>query len=100
MSKNDKDKLVDTVMGEAVLSLLDSDDDVSFDALIGQLQVSLSAETNGERQEAYRTAISGVHNFRAQPEQRKGAASRLQMTQRKSRMRYSAFASSSKEVKH
>jgi hypothetical protein len=38
MSKNDKDKLVDTVMGEAILTLLESAEDISFDALIVQLQ--------------------------------------------------------------
>ena len=37
MSKNETDQLVDTVMGEAVLTLLESDDDISYDALIGQL---------------------------------------------------------------
>ena len=67
MSKNDKDRLVDKVMGEAVMSLLEADDSVSFDALIGQLQENLNDETDHGLREAFRTAISGVHHFRALP---------------------------------
>lgn len=65
MSKNDKERLVDTIMGEAVLHLLENDDNVSFDALIGQLQENLQNETDRERRDAYRTAINGVHQFRS-----------------------------------
>lgn len=65
MSKNDKERLVDTIMGEAVLHLLENDDNVSFDALIGQLQENLQSETDREKRDAYRTAINGVHQFRA-----------------------------------
>jgi len=68
MSKNDKERLVDKVMGEAVMSLLESDDSVSFDALIGQLQVSLHDECDHGRREAFRTAINGVHQFRTLPD--------------------------------
>ncbi len=99
MSKNDKEKLVDTVMGEAVLSILESDDDVSFDALIGQLQESLSAEHDGERQEALRTAIGGVHNFRTRPAG-KVAPGRLQVTQRKSRLQHASLIMDVNTVKH
>jgi len=65
MRKNDKEKLVDTIMGEAVLNLLKNDDNVSFDALISQLQENLHNETDREKRDAYRTAINGVHQFRA-----------------------------------
>ncbi|WP_318363799.1 hypothetical protein [Enterobacter sp.] len=65
MSKNDKERLVDTIMGEAVLHLLENDDNVSFDALIGQLQENLQNETDRERRDAFRTAINGVHQFRS-----------------------------------
>lgn len=68
MSKNDKDRLVDKVMGEAVMSLLEADDSVSFDALIGQLQESLHDEADHGRREAFRTAINGVHHFKTIPE--------------------------------
>ncbi|MGK9175725.1 hypothetical protein KXR87_21315 [Yokenella regensburgei] len=99
MSKNDKEKLVDTVMGEAVLSILESDDDVSFDALIGQLQESLSAESNDERQEALRSAIGGVHSFRTRPGGKK-APGRLQVTQRKSRLQHASLVMDENTVKH
>ena len=59
MSKNDKDRLVDKVMGEADMTLLEADDNVSFDALIGQLQDNLHDETDYGRREAFRTAING-----------------------------------------
>lgn len=99
MSKNDKEKLVDTVMGEAVLSILESEDDVSFDALIGQLQEALSTEHDGERQEALRTAIGGVHGFRIRPAE-KLAPQRLHLTQRKSRLQHASLVMNEKTVKH
>lgn len=68
MSKNDKDRLVDRVMGEAVMSLLEMDDSVSFDALIGQLQESLQQESDQVRREAFRLAINDVHQFKTLPE--------------------------------
>ncbi|MDU1951442.1 MULTISPECIES: biofilm development regulator YmgB/AriR family protein [Atlantibacter] len=67
MFKNDSDPLVDTVIGEAVIELLESDSAVSFDELIAKLQESLSHETDSDRQTAYRTAIGGIHKFRNQP---------------------------------
>ncbi|MCR4457394.1 MULTISPECIES: hypothetical protein [Enterobacteriaceae] len=68
MSKNDKERLVDKVMGEAVMSLLEADDNVSFDALLSQLQESLHDENDHGRREAFRTAINGVHQFRMLPD--------------------------------
>lgn len=65
MRKSDKDRLVDRVMGEAVMSLLEADGSISFDALIGQLQESLHDESDQVRREAFRTAINGVYQFRA-----------------------------------
>ncbi|WP_313083874.1 biofilm development regulator YmgB/AriR family protein [Atlantibacter sp.] len=67
MSDNDNQKLVDTVMGEAVMALLESEKAVSFDELIAKLQESLSNETDPQRQAAYRAAIGGIHKFRSQP---------------------------------
>ena len=98
MSKNEKEKRVDTVIGEAILSLLESDDDVSFDALIGQLQENLSAEANGDRQEAIRTAISGVHDFRARPQEK--ASTGLQVNPRQSRQPCDSLVMNEKTVKH
>ncbi|WP_312979794.1 biofilm development regulator YmgB/AriR family protein [Atlantibacter sp.] len=67
MFKNDNDTLVDTVIGEAVIELLQDDKAVSFDELIAKLQEGLSNETDSVRQAAYRTAIGGIHKFRSQP---------------------------------
>lgn len=100
MSKNDKEKLVDTVMGEAILTLLESADDISFDALIVQLQENLRTETDSERQEAWRSAISGVHHFRTQPENSKKSAWSLQTTQRKNRLRGDTLLNINKAIKH
>lgn len=82
MSKNDKDRLVDKVMGEAVMTLLEADDNVSFDALIGQLQDNLHDETDYGRREAFRTAINGVHHFRAQPDEAESSSRSLKLTKR------------------
>jgi len=41
MFKNDSDPLVDTVIGEAVIELLESDSAVSFDELIAKLQENM-----------------------------------------------------------
>ena len=51
MFKNDSDPLVDTVIGEAVIELLESDSAVSFDELIAKLQESLSHETDSDRRD-------------------------------------------------
>ncbi|MEX5413662.1 biofilm development regulator YmgB/AriR family protein [Atlantibacter hermannii] len=67
MFKNDNDTLVDTVIGEAVIELLQTDKEVSFDELIAKLQEGLRSETDTLRQSAYRTAIGGIHKFRSQP---------------------------------
>lgn len=67
MFNNENDTLVDTVIGEAVIALLESDKAVSFDELIAKLQESLSSETDSTRQAALRTAIGGIHKFRSQP---------------------------------
>lgn len=84
MSKNDKDRLVDKVMGEAVMTLLEVDDNVSFDALIGQLQDNLHDETDYGRREAFRTAINGVHHFRTLPDEAEGPSRSLKLNRRDS----------------
>ncbi|WP_333871738.1 hypothetical protein [Kosakonia cowanii] len=99
MSKNESDKLVDTVMGEAVLALLDSDDDVSFDALIGQLQESLMSEADSTRREALQSAISGIHHYKTQPATR-GRKSSLQASRLKSRLPLSGPGIDNKARKH
>lgn len=86
MSKNDKDRLVDKVMGEAVMTLLEADDDVSFDALIGQLQENLHGEIDHGRREAFRTAINGVHHFRTLPDDESHTSNRLRLHKRESRL--------------
>lgn len=99
MSKNDKDKLVDTVIGEAILSIMESGDEVSFDALIRRLQESLSAEDNGEKQDAIRTAIGGVHDFCTHPVEKR-ASKRLQVNHRHSRLQCASLVMNEKTVKH
>ncbi|MDF7760723.1 hypothetical protein PU683_14460 [Kosakonia cowanii] len=99
MSKNESDKLVDTVMGEAVLALLDSDDDVSFDALIGQLQESLMSEVDSTRRKALQIAISGIHHYKTQPASR-GRKSNLQVSRLKNRLPLSGPGIDNKARKH
>ncbi len=86
MSKNDKDRLVDKVMGEAVMTLLEADDDVSFDALIGQLQDNLKGELDHGRREAFRTAINGVHHFRTLPDEDEHSTTRVKLPKRDARL--------------
>lgn len=100
MSKNDVDKLVDAVMGEAVLSLLESVDEVSFDALITQLQENLTDETDSERREAFRSAINGVHHFRNQPVPLMPSADHLSIHRQSSLSAFAGSSSASKQRKH
>lgn len=100
MSKNETDKLVDSVMGEAVLALLESDDDVSFDALIGQLQEYMLDETDTARRKAFQIAINGVHHYKTQPLLSRGLNSTLQANRPRSRLPFSCPTVDSKARKH
>ncbi|WLI77255.1 hypothetical protein Q5705_01445 [Kosakonia sp. H02] len=100
MSKNESDKLVDTVMGEAVLTLLESDDDVSYDALIGQLQAFLRDESDNDRRKAFQTAISGIHHYKTQPVATRGLKGSLQVSRLRSWLPLSGPEMDSKARKH
>lgn len=99
MSKNETDKLVDSVMGEAVLALLESDDDVSFDALIGQLQEYMLDEMDTARRKAFQTAINGVHHYKTLPLSQKVKGS-LQVNRLRSRLPLSGLAMDNIARKH
>ncbi|MBV4366015.1 hypothetical protein ACMGGR_16155 [Erwinia sp. BNK-24-b] len=62
MYRNDEEKLVDIVLGEAVLALLKGDAAINNAALIRQLQAMSAVEKNATRQRACRQAITDVRN--------------------------------------
>ncbi|MGP3592048.1 hypothetical protein [Vagococcus sp. WN89Y] len=100
MSKNETDKLVDSVMGEAVLALLESDDDVSFDALIGQLQEYMLDETDTARRKAFQTAINGVHHYKTQPPLSRRSKGSLQVNRLSSHLPLTGPVMDNKARKH
>ncbi|WP_194205824.1 hypothetical protein [Superficieibacter sp. 1612_C1] len=59
MYKEDK-KLTDIILGEAVIKILDSDEPVSFEALLTELESMLMAERIAERKKAILSAINLV----------------------------------------
>ncbi|WP_338563928.1 hypothetical protein [Erwinia sp. E_sp_B04_7] len=65
MYKNEDEKLIDILLGEAVMVLLKDDAAISNAALIRQLQAMASAESDTVRQRACRRAISEVRSYMA-----------------------------------
>lgn len=100
MSKNETDKLVDIVIGEAVLALLESDDEVSFDALIGQLQEYLLDEVDSKRRNAFQTAISDIHHYKTQPAVARGLKGSSQVSRTRSWLPISGPEIDNKARKH
>lgn len=94
MSKSDKDKLTDAVMGEAVIAIIKSGSDVSFNTLLEHLQNGLRTETDSERQDAYRAAIGGVHNFRILRTERQSADGRQTLKQNRSKLLFDTILNS------
>ena len=100
MNKNESEKLIDIVMGEAVLSLLSSGEDVSFDTLIMQLQKFLMDEADSGRRKAFQAAISGIHRYKTQPTATRELKGSLQVSRLRSRLPLTGPATDSKARKH
>lgn len=62
MDRNEEEKLIDILLGEAVMVLLKEEAAISNAALITQLKLLAVAETNALRQRTYRLAINEVRN--------------------------------------
>ncbi|MGB9097912.1 hypothetical protein [Erwinia sp.] len=63
MDRNEEEKLIDILLGEAVLVLLKEEAAISNAALIKQLKLLSVTETHVLRQRAYRLAINEVRNY-------------------------------------
>ncbi len=63
MDKNDEEKRVDILLGEAVMVLLKEDAAISNAALIKQLRLQSEMETDPRQKRAYRLAVSEVRNY-------------------------------------
>lgn len=62
MYKNENEKLIDILLGEAVMVLLRDDAAISNAALIKQLQAMAMRETDVVRQRACRRAVSVIRS--------------------------------------
>ncbi|WP_380184723.1 hypothetical protein [Kalamiella sp. sgz302252] len=62
MYRNDEEKLIDIILGEAVLALLKSDAAINNAALIRQLQAMAAVEKSAARHRACKQAILDVRN--------------------------------------
>jgi len=60
MSKNDDERLVDILTGEAVMALLAQDSPVFAEHVVAQLQAMAASERNPIRQRAFQRAIAGL----------------------------------------
>lgn len=60
MQRSKSEKLVDVVLGDAVIAMLDSGDDIGAVRLIGVLKSMTKTEQNTERLEAIMMAIHEV----------------------------------------
>ncbi|WP_158780684.1 hypothetical protein [Pantoea sp. BAV 3049] len=65
MYKNEDEKLIDILLGEAVMVLLKEDAAISNAALIKQLHAMAAAESDAARQLTFRRAINEVRNYSA-----------------------------------
>lgn len=63
MSKSQKEMLSDLLIGEAVMSLLEADEDVTFAALLQALTDARDRPENEGRLEAYNMAIADVKAY-------------------------------------
>lgn len=61
MLKNFKERLVDVVMGEAILELVEADKPISVASLVTQLKEDLLLEESAARREAIQAAIGEVY---------------------------------------
>lgn len=69
MSKNDDEKLVDILTGEAVMVLLAQDSPVFAEHVVAQLQAMAASERNPIRLRAFQRAIAGLNSAMAQSDQ-------------------------------
>ncbi|WP_336769025.1 hypothetical protein [Pantoea endophytica] len=60
MQRSKPERLVDAVLGDAVIAMLDGDDDISTVRLVGVLKSMAQTEQNAERREAVMMAIQEV----------------------------------------
>ncbi|WES67300.1 hypothetical protein [Superficieibacter sp. HKU1] len=63
MSKSQKEMLSDLLIGEAVMSLLEADEEVTFVALLQALTDARDRPENQGRLEAYNMAIADVKTY-------------------------------------
>ncbi|POP46402.1 hypothetical protein CHU32_06530 [Superficieibacter electus] len=63
MSKSPKEKLSDLLIGEAVMNLLEADEEVTFTALLKALTEARDRPENEARRAAYNMAIDDVKSY-------------------------------------
>jgi len=69
MSKNDDEKLVDILMGEAVMALLQQESPVFAEHVVAQLQAMAASERNPIRLRAFQRAIAELISAARQSDQ-------------------------------
>jgi len=69
MSKDDDEKLVDILIGEAVMALLQQKSPVFAKHVVARLQAMAASERNPHRQRAYQQAIAELINSAGQSDQ-------------------------------
>ena len=62
MFRSEDEKLTDTIMGEAVISVLKSDTSISVQRLLSQLQFMASAEVDSQRRNACEQLINEIRH--------------------------------------
>ncbi|SFT62286.1 hypothetical protein SAMN05192562_1011175 [Kosakonia arachidis] len=65
MRKKAYEDLVDTVLKDAVMALLASESNISFSALVRQLQQHLQETSDNGRRNALRAAIRAIYHYQS-----------------------------------
>lgn len=100
MSKSQKEMLSDLLIGEAVMSLLEADEDVTFVALLQALTDARDKPENEGRLEAYNMAIADVKAYIASQSSVGNSTARFAATEMSGSWLLNGLACCSNDRKH
>ena len=100
MRNNETGKMSETLIGEAVMELLETNDEISFDALVKALREASMRPENRAKAQAYTRAIADVRAWIAQAGSQKKTASGNWASREIKGWQISESSSGSGEKKH
>lgn len=74
MQRNNAERMMDIIIGEAVATMLDGDDAISVEALARQLRAMMLTESDPERLMALQRALAEVQAVRSPAPDRQSAS--------------------------